>query len=669
MAEEGSQSLSPQEPQELEDYVCGNDVLLKHLQRQSLIIKECLRDGGGDSLLDITSLSHAYESLLFNPATPPRRESNGVCEKDPRLNFFPPFMLPELLATYHIFFHNQKIPLSCRANRTRANEKLQLKWGARLPVPPTVEDVPKIFEGLGDGEELAENALQESQGESALLELRGDNPRLAVLKRSIRVTHFAYPAVNLPPKVMNAMMDTLLTRRKTPVQDSTEAQDEEVEHVVSDEELAAWLKVPIDSNQLQERRKTMMAAILISVQLECMRRFFSRKEVMRKLGENLHYMFRHGYVKQACVISNVELCQLISYMGVLHENRLGQSILHHSLQGEAREDYTRDTVYLYLIYTWQTAMGAWQQCLEEANVKELEKILARARRSLWTGFDETTITQELASLIFPTALMQALQDGLPDLTSQSMMQNFRSFILERSGILPAMCNALPSDFVPLTFKECPPPLWCYTYALQLANFIMYHNDIAYDVSGEGLMSCYCRCNLCSPHRCLVTNSALLAETQLINTFEIQGPPGDDGQPSSSLKLTPAAWTSAYLRKFIPEDYHPHEIRFYEDQSNKPKVDPSACVITQQAVLSQLHEIKKARENHLLQKGRGVYLDPQTGEVLSGQHGPPQTDEQPGQRPRGQRVRDRAQPGRRRAPDSRADAKGKTCQKKEMGPHA
>lgn len=43
---------------------------------------------------------------------------------------------------------------------------------------------------------------------------------------------------------------------------------------------------------------------------------FTDPETLRKLEENLHYTFRHGFVRQACKISNVELTNLVSYMGI-----------------------------------------------------------------------------------------------------------------------------------------------------------------------------------------------------------------------------------------------------------------------------------------------------------------------------------------------------------------
>ena len=595
------------------------DALQRHLRRQSTILRQALQEAGPDAPAEaaaapsVEELSRRLEAALFSPATPPRRQENGTCAPDPRLNFYPVFMLPEALATYHLFFHNQKIPISCRANRPRADAHWRLPSGTPLPDYPTTDEVSKIFEGLGDEEPACANQdLKEH--DSALVELKLDNPRLSVVKQCIAVTHFAYPALALPPKVMSTLMQTLLVRHASPLPDEGEAPLEDL-LVVSDEQLARWMHTT-DPRVLEERRKTVTAACMVTVQLHCMHTFLTSREMVRRLGECLHYMFRQGYVKLASKIANMELSNLVSYLGMLHENRLGQHVLHHTLKHEARRDYVRDTIYLYLVYTWQTAMGVWQQCLEDRNLRALETSLARARQSLWTGFDERTIAQDLASFLFPTKLVETLQRSLPDFASQSMMHGFRSFVLERSGILPAVCNALPSDFVPTVYRECPPPLWAHCYLLRLANFLMYHCDLAEDTSGEGLFECYCRCNLCAPHRCLATNTALLNEVQAINTFELQRPPKPDGTLPPPFKLTPGLWTSAFLRHFVPEDYHSDRILFYEDVSRPPRVEPSACVITHSAILAQLHDIKKAREEFLLTKGHGVYLDPHTGEELN-----------------------------------------------------
>lgn len=569
--------------------------------------------------LDVGELSKAIEKTLFSPKIPPKRQPNGTCEANPRLNFYPTFVVPETLATYHIFSFNHRIPQSCRANRTKADQMLSLKSGAKFPEYSPVCEVQKIFEGLGD-EVVAEHAVEEHEKDDLLVELKGDNPRLAVVKRFSKLTHFAYPALNLPPKVMECVMETLIMKRATPSSTVEDIDESGGKPVVSEEDLIKWMdltKYSVEDQQkmMEERRKDMMAVVLVTVLLECMRKFFSDSAVIRKFGESIHYAFHHGYIGLASKISNIDLSNLISYMGILHENRLGQSVLHTTLQGEAKRDYIRDTIFLMLIHTWQTAMGVWQQCLEDSNVKELEKILNKKKRSLWSGFTELTISKELSDIIMPEKLLKTLQNGLPDLVSQSMMQNFRSLILERSGILPAASNAYPSDFVPLSYKECPPPLWAYVYLLKIANYMMHHTDVAVDVKGEGLMEFYCRCNLCTPHRCLATNTALLNETQLIDSFEIQGPTTEGEQPKS-LKLTAGMWTSAFLRKFVPKDFHAHKILFYEDQSKEPSEIPTPCVITQGSILAQLQEIKKSREEFLLKKGRGVYLDPQTGDQLN-----------------------------------------------------
>nr|QRV11590.1 100K [Bat mastadenovirus] len=601
----------PEAAPDPEKYLSDN-LLCKHLQRQSKILLDSIQDRL-QVPTSVAELSCAYERSLFSPKTPPKQQDNGTCEPNPRLNFYPTFVVPETLATYHIFFTNQKIPMSCRANRAKADAALTLREGDCLPDYETMDTVSKVFEGLG-GEETAENALQNN--ESVLVELKADNPRLAVLKRTITASHFAYPAVHLPPKVITTMMDTLLTKRADPSKDVSEVDSEGGQQVVSDEELSRWLNTK-DPEELEKQRKTVMGAVLVSVVLECMQRFFTSEDMIKKIGESLHYTFSHGYVSLASKISNVELTNVVTYMGILHENRLGQNVLHHTIQGEAQRDYIRDCVFLMLVHAWQTAMGIWQQCLEVENLKELAKLLNRKKRSLYTQPSQRFMAKELADIVFPPKLLETFHKGLPDIVSQSMLHNFRSFILERSGILPSVANAFPTDFVPLWFKECPPTLWPYTYLLKLANYFMYHNDLCFDVTGDGLMEHYCRCNLCTPHRCLATNPAMLNETQLIGTFDIRGPGGPDGAESSTgLKLTAGMWTSAFLRKFESDDYHAHKIQFYENQSKPPKVEPTPCVITQTNILAQLHNIKQAREEFLLKKGQGVYLDPQTGEPLN-----------------------------------------------------
>lgn len=143
---DGKESV-PVSPLTEADYLGGeDDVLLKHVLRQSTIVQEAFKDYSGFPLT-VEELSRTYEANLFSPRVPPKKQANGTCEPNPRLNFYPVFAVPEALATYHIFFKNQRIPLSCRANRTQGDRILHLKAGAHIPEIVSLEEVPKIFEG------------------------------------------------------------------------------------------------------------------------------------------------------------------------------------------------------------------------------------------------------------------------------------------------------------------------------------------------------------------------------------------------------------------------------------------------------------------------------------------------------------------------------------------
>ena len=150
-----------EEEEDSPDRYMDEDVLQRHLLRQSTILRQALQEAGpGTDAVEapsVAELSRRLEAALFSPATPPRRQENGTCAPDPRLNFYPVFMLPEALATYHLFFHNQKIPVSCRANRPRADAHWRLPSGTPLPDYPTTDEVSKIFEGLGDEEPACAN--------------------------------------------------------------------------------------------------------------------------------------------------------------------------------------------------------------------------------------------------------------------------------------------------------------------------------------------------------------------------------------------------------------------------------------------------------------------------------------------------------------------------------
>ncbi|QIZ64166.1 100 kDa [Guinea pig adenovirus 1] len=605
----------------------NSEVLFKHLTRQARILKDALREEPAHlKTLNLRDLSLAYEHTLFSPPVPPRKTREGTCAPEPRLNFYPCFMVPESLATYHMFFLNHRVPRSCRLNRPTA--ETQLRCVTRLPEITSLEETPSVFEGLGDEVTPIEDpSLREDNKESALVELEGDSPRAVTVKRDICVTHFAYPAVNLPPKVMETLVEFFIRSKTQPLTSEGPAAAELEEREPDDAEQRRRVREALSASSEQAApeesvdavMKRLTAACLCTATLRCMQRFFTAPAQIRKLGETLHYTFHHGYVRQASKVSGVNLSNLVSYLGVLHENRVGQCVLHNRLPPDARVEYARDTVYLFLLYTWQNAMGVWQQCLEPENLRGLRDSLSQHLDPLVRAGDERETADLLSRLAFPEHLVERLQDGLPDFASQSLLHNYRSFVLERSGILPAMCTALPLDFVPLRYEEAPPQLWPYVYIAQLANYLTLHTDVAYDRTGDGVMECYCRCNLCTPHRSLATNPDLLSESLLVGSFELRGPAsteGDERATNRGLTLSRGAWTSAYLRKFEPEDYYHDRIRFYEDQSEPTCRPLTACVINKPEILATLQHIRQARERFLLEKGHGVYLDPDTGDVLN-----------------------------------------------------
>lgn len=71
-------------------------------------------------------------------------------------------------------------------------------------------------------------------------------------------------------------MDHLLIKRARPLSENQNMQDpdasDEGKPVVSDEQLSRWLGTN-SPRDLEERRKLMMAVVLVTVELECLRRF------------------------------------------------------------------------------------------------------------------------------------------------------------------------------------------------------------------------------------------------------------------------------------------------------------------------------------------------------------------------------------------------------------
>nr|WRQ19820.1 MAG: 100 kDa protein [unidentified adenovirus] len=573
------------------------DSLLTHINRQANIVFKALQNSK-DFKLSIEKLSKAYEESVFAQKESPKRD--GTQEKNADLHFYPPFIIPETLASYHLFFINISIPHSCKANQPDANQILTLDSGATFPLLPDLDKDFVIDTTAGSYERDVEVFE-----DSALIRMINDNFRLKVLKQMCDLCYFSYPAMDIVPSVMQTVTKVLLQK-----------DEENKENAVSAREICKWTGInENDTAAIEERKRCVLKSVLFGCQMLCMEKFFKDKEIIVKLQESLHYMFLHGYVKNLQNVCSVTLSNLISYLGIMHENRLGQATLHHTLESEDKIDYIRDTAYLFLVLTWQTAMGVWKQCMDPNNVKDLELILQQERENLWKIDDVYTMSTKLADLIFPEKLVKALKEALPDFSSQSALQNFRSFILERSGCLPAFSLALPTDFIPISFCRAPPSLWPHTYCLLIANYLVYHGALYIKPPKHSMDFFNCPCNLCSPHRSFVFNDFLKKETDLINAFTLQGP-----ESGKQISLTPAVWGSAYLKKMSKTDFNAFSIKHYNDKDIiKEPLTP--CVLTEGEVIDKLTYIKKCREKFLTEKGSGVYIDPDTGDILNARSAP------------------------------------------------
>lgn len=106
----------------------------------------------------------------------------------------------------------------------------------------------------------------------------------------------------------------------------------------------------------------------------------------------------------------------------------------------------------------------------------------------------------------------------------------------------------------------------------------------------------------------------MQEITSINRVNIQKGQDEEGKTFS---LTPQAFANAYLTRSCPEFYY-DSIKLYKDH---PEAFPSpmeACIIKDKKLLAALKEVEIQRESELLKRGRGLYLDPDTGETLSAQ---------------------------------------------------
>ncbi|AAX51183.2 100K [Turkey adenovirus 3] len=587
-----------------------------HLRRQAQLCKLALQAKFKYLPESVAEIGDAFESFIFNPITESDRK-----QQEPRLNFYPPFAVPERTATYNSFFQIMSLPFSCLANRSGSKKYKTLKSITKFEVLPKFEsDMFVISDCLGSEVSATDSLPRKTR----LVNLQSDNIRLMSMKEKLKhVTQFAYPALNIPPKIYKTLIETLYK----PIQ---QGEDDESDYVFSDDDVRQVFISNLEDfekftdGEIGELtncfRKNLLQAIQYVLPLKLMQGTFRHPCFVKKLQEMLHYTFHHGYIKLISSITGHNLSKYITFHCMTYENNNNNPNLHTTLDLNDGEDYMVDTIFLYLIMTWQTAMGVWQQNINEKNLASMKDFLTKNGPKLILCRDSDSMADMLADWITDGGvLLQIFRDALPDFMSQTQLNNFRTFILARSNIVSCMVSTVVKDFVPLDFKESPPQLWPHVYCLRLSYFFYNHGDYQqifyWDDNKPTENEIFCYCNLCAPHRTPMLNTALHNEILAIGSFDFFVP-SSDGKGGERVTLTPGLWANKFLNHFVSSEYFPFEVKKYVDHPECFKIPPTACVITKPEILSSLKEIKKRREKFLIEKGSGIYLDPQTGDNLS-----------------------------------------------------
>lgn len=577
-----------------------------HINRMAAILKGALNDiNMPESTVSIEEIERQLEHFIFNP---PR--SLPMEGKEVRHNFYPPFVIPKAICNYHIFTMTTPIPKSCKANRygTESFEKIrESNYFRRLPrwrVGVVVED------GLG----VEVTPVGELQEEVKLIPLKSDIARLQWVKaRSEHVTYFGYPSLHFPPKISKMLMETLLQKfseEGQPVDDCKPS--------VSDHDLC-YIVDPLKKmnsaeliDSINKKRAMMMMSVRIGCQMELMERVFREPSMIKKINECLHHTFHRGYVALARDVAKVNLSNYVTYHGITYNNPINNCITANLLDGIDREDYIVDTIYLFLVLAWQTAMGMWNQAIDDTTVRVYSEVFEKLKLELYSQTSVTSMCKLIVDILMDgDRLVHEIRNSLPNFTSLSQISSFRNFLMERSNLPSVAVPLYPSDLVPIVYKQSTTALWDQVYLLQTAYFIMNHGGYTWETELDtSIHRAYCPCNLCSPHRMPQHNQALHNEILAIGTFEIQNADG------KSFRLTPELWTNAYLDKFVSEDYHPFHVVMYRDHESRFSMNRTACVTQSPEIFSLIKQIQETREEFIKTKGKGVYKDPHTGEDLT-----------------------------------------------------
>ncbi|QHB43551.1 MAG: shutoff protein [psittacine adenovirus 7] len=588
-----------------------------HLMRQAQLCKLALQKKYKYLPESISKIAEAFEEMIFNPSSEADKK-----QQEPRLNFYPPFAVPEVTASYFSFFNILSVPFSCCANRTGTTKLKKLQNSTEYRLLPVFDSAMfTVTEALGSEVTPTDSLPRKTR----LVTLAADYNRLLHMKDKLSyVTQFAYPALNLPPKLCRLLTENLFKTFQT-----GREKEEEVQYIFTDQVISDCLTEQLADLKLTEEkladigskfRKNLLAAIQYILPLKLMQHLFREPGMIKKMQEILHYTFNHGFINLITHVTGQCLSRYITFHGMTFENRNNNPGLHGSLDLNDGEDYIVDTLFLFLMLTWQTAMGIWQQNLNNDNMSQLKKLLQAKRAKLVFCRDADSIADLLLDWVTDSGmLVKVFQQHLPDFVSQMQLSNYRQFILSRSNI-SCLASALIKDFVPIDFNESSPRLWGHCYLLQLSYYLYNHGDYMQiffiNDNGQPLTNeVLCHCNLCSPHRMPLHNPALHNEILAIDSFDFFVP-AKDGKGGDRVTLSPGMWANKYLDHFFGKDFFPFEVCKYLDQPEKFTETKSACIITKPEILATLKEMKKQREKFLLEKGSGVYLDPETGDNLS-----------------------------------------------------
>lgn len=550
----------------------------RHFERQCKILVSAMKQAGDLVIEDVAAAGRAVEEWVFTPKDRPKNAPGETfVETDPKFNFFPPFLTPECIATHHPFFTTMPIPLSCKANCLGTDEFCN--WRCRFTLP---EECPSDFDAWDDGIGSAETISDLKENQKFAL-LRDDNGRARWFKAKAEGMRFwCYPILSIPPSIGKLILETLVDCAERGSEDKVPA--------------AKKIAVQISS---------------VGVTNKILKSIFSRKWFIKSCQESLHYCFSHGFVKLVKMLTETDLSNYVTYHGLTYRNRLNNAGLHLAIDdADDKFDYLADTIYLYLILTWQTAMNVWQQAIDENYIEAVRQaLIGDAAEPLLRGDYEETCRVVTEIVTGGDALESALKNSLPEFMNQSQITNFRTFVCSKSGVPQSICPILPTDCVPLSYERAPPVLWSHVYVIKLAAYLCNHGNYMKPLPDNPVITtCLCECNLCSPHKMPCYNTHLEDEILALDKMTLS-----NGNKTATVGVE--EFCNCLIRLNLTDDFNHEAVVFYKDFPDEfGPTKPN--VFKNKKLLSILKELKAKKEAELLKRGQGIYLNPSTGDPLT-----------------------------------------------------